>query len=331
MRKLFTLCTIAAFSALTAHAQQPALPGAPQPPTSPVPANPPLPPMRTAELPTANIVGHPGETIGQTYSVETVGGTQFSGILRAASEEALTFETRELGTVTLQRTSMRQLTGQTVEQARRGFDYVGNSTHMFFAPTARNLHKGEGEVQVMEIVLAGINYGITDNISVGLLVPVIPYVGIPVIALTPKVSVPVSDKLRVGAGVLYGFTTGWGLGSGDAGGSGGLGYGLVTYGTADTNVTLGLGYGFASGGIGRSPVGVIGANVRLSRLFTLVNETYLVNFDNNGGFGGLAGLRYATPRFSGSLGAVYYTSRSDSGIYPAYLDVAFRFGKIKLR
>jgi hypothetical protein len=328
MRKVFTLCTLAAFLALAAHAQRPALPGAPQPPASPAPTDPSLPTMRTAELPMAKVIGHPGEIIGQTYSVETVGGTQFSGILRAASEEALTFETRELGTVTLQRTSMRQLTGQTVEQARRGFDYVGNSTHLFLAPTARNLHQGEAEAQIINIFLGSINYGLTDNISLGLLVPVIPFLGIPAIAVTPKVSVPLNDKLRVGAGVLYGFTTGVGGGSGA---SGGVGYGLATYGTADTNLTLGLGYGFAGGSGSSSPVGVIGANVRLSRLFTLVNETYVASFDNDSGFGGLAGLRYATPRFSGSLGALYYTSRNDSGIYPAYLDVAFRFGKIKLR
>ena len=308
--------------ALAARAQQPALPGAPQPPAA-LP-----PPMRTAELPAASVFGHPGEVIGQAYSIETVGGIQFNGILRTASEEALTFETRELGMVTVSRLNLRQLTNQTPEQARRGFDYVGNSTHMFLAPTARNLHKGEGEAQVINIFLGSLNYGITDNISVGLLVPVIPFVGIPAVAITPKVSVPLNDKLRVGVGVLYGFTTGV---FGSSTESAGLGYGLATYGTADTNVTLGLGYGFAGGDIGRSPVAVVGANVRLSRLFTLVNETYVANFDNSGGFGGLAGLRYATPRFSGSLGALYYTSRYDSGIYPAYLDVAFRFGKIKLR
>jgi len=307
--------------ALAARAQQPALPGAPQPSATPAP-------LRTAELPAANVTGHPGEIIGQTYSVETVGGIQFTGTLRAASEEALTLETRELGVVTVQRTSLRQLTNQTPEQARRGFDYVGNSTHMFLAPTARNLHKGEAEAQIINIFLGSVNYGITDNISVGLLVPVIPFVGIPALAITPKVSAPLTDKLRVGVGVLYGFTTGVFNSRPE---SAGLGYGLATYGTADTNLTLGLGYGFASGSIGRSPVAVVGANVRLSRLFTLVNETYLANFDSNGGFGGLAGLRYATPRFSGSLGALYYTARNDSGIYPAYLDVAFRFGKIKLR
>lgn len=307
----------------SAWAQQPALPGAPQVPAS---APPPAPgSVRTSELPITSVVGR-HEVIGQVYSVETAGGTLFNGTLRAATEETLTFETKELGLVTLQRANLRQLSSLTPEQVRRGFDYVGNGTRMFIAPTARSLHQGEGEVQVIDIFLAGINYGLTDNISVGLLLPVIPFVGVPFVAVTPKVSVPISDKFHVGAGILYGFATGFGGSDGSAG----VGYGLATYGTADTNITLGLGYGLGSDGIGSSPVGVLGANVRVSRLFSLVNETYLANFGSTGALVGLAGLRYAAPRFSSSLGMLYITA-SNGGIYPAYLNVAYRFGKVKLR
>ncbi len=312
-----------------ALAQRPALPGAPQPsqPIVPPPAeNQSVPAMRTTALPPAEVIGYP-EVIGQVYSVETIGGTQFSGTLRATTDQTLTFETRELGLVTVQRANLRQLMSQTPEQARRGFDYVGNGTRMFLAPTARNLYQGEGYVQAINVFLLGINYGLTDNVSVGLLVPVVPFFGIPALAITPKLSVPVSDKLHLGVGVLYGFATGVGGGSGSAG----VGYGLATYGSADTNVTFGLGYGFSSGGVGSSPVGVIGANVRLSRLFSLVNETYIANFDSNGGIAGLVGFRYASPRFNASLGALYYNASNNSGVYPAYLDVAYRFGKTKLR
>jgi hypothetical protein len=292
----------------------------PASPVTPLPGS-----VRTSELPVTSVIGR-NEVIGQVYSVETVGGTQFNGTLRTATSETLTFETKELGLVTLQRANLRQLASLTPEQVRRGFDYVGNGTRMFLAPTARNLHQGEGEVQVIDIFLAGINYGITDNISVGLLVPIIPFVGVPFVAVTPKVSVPISDKFHVGAGVLYGFATGFNGGSGGAG----VGYGLATYGSADTNITFGLGYGLGSDGIGGSPVGVIGANVRVSRLFSLVNETYIASFDSNAGLGGLAGLRYASPRFSSSLGMLYFTT-GGGGIYPAYLNVAYRFGKVKLR
>ncbi|MBJ6145792.1 hypothetical protein [Hymenobacter sp. BT559] len=305
----------------SAWAQQPALPGAPQPPVPGAPAAPGT--VRMSELPETNVTGR-HEAVGQVYSVETAGGTIFTGTLRATSEESLTFETKELGIVTLQRTNMRQLSSLTPEQVRRGFNYIGNGTRMFLAPTARNLHKGEGEVQVINIFLTGANYGITDNISVGVLVPIIPFVGVPFVAVTPKVSVPINDKFHVGAGILYGFATGFE-------GSAGAGYGLATYGTADTNVTFGLGYGIGSGGVSSSPVGVIGANVRVSRLFSLVNETYLANFGSVGGIAGLGGLRYTAPRFNASLGLLYYSARNDGGVYPAYLDVGFRFGKVKLR
>ena len=307
----------------SAWAQQPALPGAPPAPAPGQPAAPGS--VRTSELPETNVTGR-HEVVGQVYSVETAGGTIFTGTLRAASEESLTFETKELGVVTLQRANLRQLSSFTSEQVRRGFNYIGNGTRMFLAPTARNLHQGEGEVQVINIFLTGVNYGITDNISVGVLVPIIPFVGVPFVAVTPKVSVPVSDKFHVGAGILYGFSTGF-----ECGGSAGAGYGLATYGTADTNVTFGLGYGLGSNGFSSSPVGVVGANVRVSRLFSLVNETYLADFGSIGGVAGLGGLRYTSPLFNASLGLLYYSARNDSGVYPAYLDVAFRFGRVKLR
>ncbi len=301
-----------------AWAQQPALPGAPPAPASGS--------VKTSALPETSVTGR-HEVIGQVYSVETVGGTLFNGTLLAATEATLTFQTEELGVVTLPRASLRQLSPLTATQARRGFDYVGNGTRMFLAPTARSLHRGEGEAQVIDIFVAGIDYGITDNFSIGMLVPIIPAVGVPVVAFTPKVSAPLSDKLRVGAGVLYGFATG----IDGTSGSGGVGYGLATYGTADANVTVGLGYGLGSEGLGGSPVGILGANVRLSRLFSLVNETYIANFDGDGGFGGLAGLRYAAPRFNAGLGLLYISSRYGGGVYPAYLGVGYRFGKVKLR
>lgn len=58
--------------------------------------------MRPTALPAAEVIGY-SEVIGQVYSVETIGGTQFSGTLQAATDLTLTFETRELGLVTVQR------------------------------------------------------------------------------------------------------------------------------------------------------------------------------------------------------------------------------------
>jgi hypothetical protein len=277
-------------------------------PAQPVLPAPTLPPAAEAAA------ALPGEVIGQSYSVELRSGTAFVGTLTAITDLALTFDTHDLGTVTVQRANLRQLTLLAAGQARRGYDDVGNGTRLFFAPTARNLRKGEGYVQDIDVYLMGLNYGITNNISVGVLVPIIPGLGLNIFAITPKVSVPVSEKFNLGAGVLYASAFGFGAG---------IGYGVATYGSADTNLTAGLGYAFANGEASSTPVVVVGSAVRVSRRLFLIDETYIVQQ----GVGGVLGVRLAAARASGSLGMLYATGLG--GIYPAYLEFAYRIGHVK--
>ncbi|UYZ58096.1 hypothetical protein [Hymenobacter latericus] len=254
------------------------------------------------------------DSIGTMYSVELRSGNSFVGTLAASRPAALEFTTRDLGRITVQRDNIRSMQPLTVEQTRRGWDPVGNGTRLFFAPTARMLRKGEGYVQDVNIFLIGANYGITDYFSVGALVPVLPGTQLSLVALTPKVGVPVTEKVNLAAGVL--FVTGFGS-------SAGIAYGAGTYGTADQNATLGLGYLFAEGEVESSPVVLVGGAARISRRISLVNETYI--FD--GGLGGLAGVRMAAARLSGSLGFLYLSGLNT--IFPAYLEAAYRFGKVK--
>lgn len=270
--------------------------------------------------PTSNSVppSHPNgtpEIIGRSYSIELRSGNRFIGVLLATTPEALEFETKDLGNVSVQRNNLTEFVLLSAGQTRRGYDDVGNGTRLFFAPTARNLRRGEGYVQDIDIFLLGANYGITDNFSVGVLVPVLPGVGLSLFAVTPKFGVAVSEKVNIGAGVLYANAFSYG---------GGIGYGVATYGTADNNVTVGLGYAFARGEVSSTPVVVVGGATRVGRRVSLINETYLVA----GGLGGLAGVRLAASRASGSLGALYF-SGYNRGIYPAYAEFAYRFGKIK--
>jgi len=242
-------------------------------------------------------------------------GNTFVGVLRAADAQELAFSTKDLGEVRIQRANLKRLVLLTAEQAAKGYSDVGNGTRLFFAPTARNLRRGEGYLQNIDVYLFGANYGITDNISVGVLVPIIPGLGANVFAFTPKVSVAVSEKFSIGGGALYARAFGYG---------GGVAYGVGTYGTADDNATLGLGYGFADGeGVSSSPVVLLGGAKRISRSFSFLSETYVAS----GGFFGLVGGRVQAERFGGSLGFVY--GSIIGGIYPAYLEVTYRFGKHK--
>ncbi|KUG07961.1 hypothetical protein ASU33_07050 [Solirubrum puertoriconensis] len=254
------------------------------------------------------------DSIGTMYAVELISGSSFMGTLVASRSAELEFATKDLGRLTVQRNNIRNMQPLTVGQAGRGWEPVGNGTRIFFAPTGRMLRKGEGYVQDIDIFLIGANYGITDNISIGALVPIIPGAGLSFVALTPKVGVPVTEKLNLAAGLL--FATGFGA-------SGGIAYGAGTYGTADQNATLGVGYLFAEGEVESSPVILVGGATRVSRRVSLLNETYIFS----GGLGGLAGIRVAAARLSGSLGFLYATELG--GIYPAYLEAAYRFGKVK--
>ena len=254
------------------------------------------------------------DSLRGTYSVELLSGASFIGKLVAQRETELDFMTKDLGRLTVNRANIRRIQLLSATQSRLGWEPLGNGTRIFFAPTARPLRKGEGYIQNIDIILLGASYGITDNISVGVLVPIVPGVGINVFAVTPKIGFQVREKLHVGGGVLYANAFGDG---------GGVGYGVATYGSADSNVTLGLGYGFAAGDLSSSPVVVVGGATRISRRISLLNETYIYD----GGLAGLFGLRVGAARLSGSLGVLYATDLDQ--IIPAYAEVVYRFGKVK--
>ena len=305
---------------LPALAQQPA----------PLPA-PPVPGAPAQPAPTAV----PGEVIGQSYNVEVLSGTSVLGVLTAATAEELTFQTKDFGLLVVKRVSIKQLTLLTPEQARRGFDYQGNGSRLLFAPTARNLRRGEGTVQTIDILLLGVNYGITDNISMGALFTWIPALGADnFFALTPKVSVPVSERVHLGGGALLFFQKGTSFT---------LAYANSTYGSADDNVTAGVGYAFVKGNSVSTPVFLVGGATRVSRRVSLLNETYILNVSDRSEkvtfIGGIAGVRVAGQRLSGSLGLMYgyanYSNRqyssdaiSDGGALP-FAEATYRFGRVK--
>jgi hypothetical protein len=307
--------------ALSAQAQQPALPGAPQPP----------PASQGAPVPLNN-----DPVLGRTYQVELRNGTQFRGVLTALSLDNLEFDTQDLGHLIVARANLNQLRsldGPARLGLRRGYYDIGNGNRLFFGPTARNLRQGEGVVQDVWIYLAGVNYGITDNISVGGYLSVLPGLAPEnqLLLLTPKVSLPLREDLHVAAGVLYMRIPDF-----DDGGFGvGLLYGALTSGSADNNVTVGLGYGFASGGVGSTPTLLLGGQRRISRRVSLLTENYIIANSGAGAIG-LYGLKLNWRRTNLGIAAGYLLpfdrDRDEQALYtsyivPVYLDFSFRFGK----
>lgn len=342
MKKLLPLlcCSGAlALASTTAQAQNspPVLNSLPSAPASPATAPP---PGTTAPLPApaAASYGTPTEVIGATYSVELKSGNTFIGVLSAATAAELEFTTKDLGVLHIQRQNLKQLILLTAEQARRGYDDVGNGNRLFFGPTARNLRKGEGYVQNLELFILNANYGITDNFSMGAMASIVPDAGSDnFVGLTPKLSFPVAENVRAGVGAMLLFTSS---------GTGGVTYANATYGGADHNLTAGIGYGFAGQtGFSNTPVFMLGGATRISRRISLMNETYILRDRTSYGtatlIAGIAGLRYAGPRIGGGLGLLYvhaaynentFGSRgyeySDGTAIP-FAEFTIRFGKLK--
>ncbi|TGD81748.1 hypothetical protein [Hymenobacter wooponensis] len=281
------------------------------------------------------------DSIGASYRVTLRSGSTFAGILRASRPQELEFSSQEPGAVIIPRseiTRMELLPRVELQDAMRHptWGYVGNGTRVFFAPTARNLRAGEGYFQTIDLFLLGINYGVTDNVSVGLLASAFPGIGLDnqLVAITPKFSYPVSNKLSVGAGVLYARIPTFDSYNNSSGYGAGVAYGLLTTGSADNNFTVGLGYGFSGGqgdqGFGESPVAVFSGATRVSKRISLMSENYLIT-SGSGGLAGLYGIRLNWPRTTFGIGSFYVAPFEGDGafgyIYPVYLDLSFRFGK----
>ncbi|MCI1188013.1 hypothetical protein MON38_11330 [Hymenobacter sp. DH14] len=349
---LFSLLALGSGAALA----QTAPPVLNNPPVAPVPA---AAPAAAVGAPAAAPAVADPFLLGRTYRVETVQGTTFTGVLVSMSLTALEFDAKELGHLTLERAQIRRadLQGPIPPTTKAGYYDIGNGNRLFFAPTGRGLRKNEASLQDVDVYLLGINYGITDNISLGGYMSIIPGLSLDqqLLVFTPKISYPIRDNLNVGFGLLYVRVPNF-----DSQGTGtgaGIGYGALTYGGADNNFTVGLGYGFVQGNIGSTPILQVGGQRRVSRRISLLSENYIVA-DANAGMGGLYGLKINWRRTSLGLGAVYYYEfghdeqranyyyNPNNGQYtttyqtvrvpgqgfssyviPLYIDFTFRFGK----
>jgi hypothetical protein len=146
--------------------------------------------------------------------------------------------------------------------------------------------------------------------------------------VTPKVSARLGDTWHIGGGLIYTHIPK--LDEEFPALRAGIGYGVVTYGSADNNVSGGLGYAIDETGFDNTPVLHYGAQKRLGRNWALVNEGYVLLNDEPGTLG-LFGARYVARRLSAGLGGTYALpfGGSEDGfvVLPVYLDLTYRFGK----
>jgi hypothetical protein len=143
-------------------------------------------------------------------------------------------------------------------------------TRYLFSPSAFNLKAGEGYYQNIYATAQSVNYGFTDHFTLGAGTELISlFSGFPILVVTPKFGgYDLGKKWKAGGGAIALLSEE---------GGGGIGYGIVTQGTEDRNITFGLGWAFSTNGeILSKPVGTISGMYRFSKNIAFVSENWLI-------------------------------------------------------
>jgi hypothetical protein len=176
------------------------------------------------------------------------------------------------------------------------------------------LRKGEGYVSDYELFFPGMAYGVTDNVTIGGGFSLFPTAAEDqVYYFTPKIGMSVADKVHLAAGALF---------VGSKGGTGGIYYGVGSFGDSNASLTVGGGYGFAGGKVQSKPVGMIGGELRVARRIGLVTENYLLPVSDNNLLYSF-GVRFMGEAITTDLALVNVSGSNVIGI--PFVDFVFRF------
>ncbi len=219
------------------------------------------------------------------YSVLLLDETEVYGTFKELKDKEIIFITNYSDTLTLPKIKILKLEKKmsiSDSKKNRWFENPHDSRH-FFAPTARNLQKGEGYFQDIYLFVAAVNYGITDNVTIGGGMSIVPFMGFEnqILFLTPKIGYKLNDKLNVGGGILYANTsdfTDYDFRERKRA-STSIIYGVGTYGSKENNITLGIGYAGYKWKFQEYPIVVLGGMYRISRRAALVTENWFALID----------------------------------------------------
>jgi hypothetical protein len=251
----------------------------------------------------------------QQQIVTLTDGSTIFGRIVAVGTDTVSFQTGG-GTMQLSVKAIRDIRLISVEDVREG-DYWfpnPNSTRLFFAPTGQQLKQGEGYFSDYELFFPGVAVGVTDNISIGGGISLFPAsASNQIYYITPKIGFSPSDQVHLAAGVLF---------AGTNGGTGGIYYGVGTFGDGNGSLTIGGGYGFAGGKIQSKPVGMIGGEYRIARRLAVVSENYLLPVSDNNVLYSF-GFRFLGEKLTTDLALANVSGSDIIGI--PYVDFVFRF------
>ncbi len=243
-------------------------------------------------------------------------GSTIFGRVVSVTADTVSLQTSGAGFIQLPLASIKDVQERKVVDFHEGEYWFPNpnSTRLFFAPTGQMLQQGEGYVSDYLLFFPGVAYGVTDNFTIGGGVSLLPAaVDEQLYYLTPKVGVSIAERVHLAAGVLF---------AGGKGGTGGIGYGVATFGDGNASASIGGGYGFAGGKIESKPVAMVGGEIRVSPRIGFVTENYLLPISDNNILYSF-GIRFMGEKLTTDLALFNVSGSNVIGI--PFVDFVFRF------
>lgn len=245
-----------------------------------------------------------------TFIIGTRDGSTFFGRVVAVRDDSITIRTpvASLSILLADVVSARTVNPEDIHEGVYWFPNP-NLTRLLFAPTGRMLKQGSGYFSDYLLFFPGLAYGVTDRVTIGGGMSIIPGVGIDeqLFYATPKIGVVSTPRVNVAVGVLALHA---GLDDGDeSDANAGVLYTVGTFGGVNASMTGGIGFGYADGSLSGNPALMIGGEARLSRRVGLVTENYYFSSISDHALLSV-GLRFFGEKLSTDFGLVIPTGES---------------------
>jgi hypothetical protein len=280
-------------------------------------------PRRTEPQPTSSKLRIADSTFLQRLTLND--GSVVIGRIASMDSTTLNFQMRD-GSMNIQRDAVKAYEELAPERVRDGqFWFTNpNRTRLFFAPTARMLPKNKGYFADYYLFFTVAGWGVSDNVSFGGGMSLIPGVSIAqqVKYIIPKVGFSPDSNVFLAVGALIASIPD-GFDEGDSRTTAGFLYGISTFGTDDNSLTAGIGYGFVDGEWAENPAFVIGGEARMSRRASFVSENWFVGGEAEIMFSG--GIRFFGESIAVDLAFWYPTSAEDLKFPIPYVDFVYNF------